>query len=136
MAEKPEWLVDGVSVLLYTRGTGGASNSGVRKSTVLRVSTKTFTVEGEDGRRFHNVCLEHSSSDPWTLTRHVLLWDSDEARVEVKAARHRARVHAADVAVDEWQSARGMWAPPEVVREKLKKAISVLQDVMAAELQL
>lgn len=132
MAEKPEWLVDGVPVLLYTDKRG--THSGVRKSVVLRVSTKTFTVEGEYGRRFHNVRLEHSPSDPWAPTQHVLLWDSDEARAEVKAARHRVRMHAADVAVDEWQSARGQKAPAAVVHEKLEKAISALQDVLAGEL--
>jgi hypothetical protein len=101
----PDWLKPGAKVVTWSDGRGKSGPQHVRTSQVLKVATKTFTVDGED-TRYDIRTLSAVSSDAWTPGRWCRPLDADEARAVLDTARRKATVRRAVAAVDRWQETR------------------------------
>lgn len=123
-AQKPTWLVPGAKVVVFNDTLPGYSRS-VRVSTVNKVATKSFTVDGEQVR-FSIGQQKHRTGSSWTSSaRCVVPFDSDAARTELANARARDLTYAARDAVEKWERNR--------TRENRLAAIAALQAIETDE---
>lgn len=98
---RPEWLVPGAKVVLYS--TGGASTPrNVVITTITKVATKSFTVENSTEPRFRIDTLSCRQGGTWGWTRHVVPADSDEGRAEIAAEQRRRKVLKAEWLCEAW----------------------------------
>lgn len=120
MTESKDWIRPGTKVVVYTYG--GVSRSESPSVTVIvKVATKSFTVEGDSLRYSINRQESPRQGGTWGWTRKVTPLESDEARGVLERARHERLMSRARAAVDAWDRQR--------TRENRLAAIVALQAV-------
>lgn len=122
--QKPDWLVAGAKVVVFNDALPSYSRN-VRVSTIAKVATKSFTVDGERVRFSIAKQQHHSGNAFLSQTRCVVPFDSDTARAELATARHRQLVFTARDAVQKWERKR--------TRENRLAAIAALQAIETDE---
>lgn len=102
---KPDWLVPGAEVVLYSTGSDRLH---IRRDRVKKVAGQSFTVEGEHEPRFRISRMEASCGSDWSsYWRRVVPLDSDKARELLAMARRQRLISNVDSAYEDWRRDRG-----------------------------
>lgn len=120
------WVVPGAEVLVYYRGPDALP----RHATVATVATKSFTIDGFDGRfDLATLSQQRKSGSQYRLnTLHVVAVDSAQGQRLLAAARVDSLRSAAHAAVDRWNTGegRGDKAKTEAVLDAFYRYLEVL----------
>lgn len=122
-AVKPEWLVPGAEVVLYSTG-GAGTPLHVKQSAVFKVAGQSFTVMDAREPRFQIQGMAARCGSGWSAyTRHVVSLDSDEADEKLAAAREQRLIFNVDSAYETWRRERS-----DEHLAALRDAVSKLDD--------
>lgn len=118
---RPEWLVPGAEVVVFTAGSPIPRNA--KRTTIHRVAAQSFTVDGSDVRFKLTTQEYHQRSGAWGFgwTRRVVPANSIEGRRELAVESEYRLECAARDACETWTRER--------TRENRLAAIAALQAI-------
>lgn len=97
--DRPEWLIPGAKVIVHRTGTYA---SHIKTTSIAKIETKSFTVEGSPFR-YQIRTLDRHEPGAWGAREQVIPVDSDEARKLLSDDHRRKLVRKAQSACDRYR---------------------------------